>query len=532
MKKLLLIGASVLVAATAGAQKRQFAPPVMGWSSWNTLALNINEQNICANADAQASSGLRDAGYKYCNIDDGYMGGRDAQGNMTSNNELFPRGMRYVADYIRSKGLIPGIYNDAGGNTCGSPNFKTPAFGQNVGFHGHEAADCDLYFNKWGYDFVKVDYCGASGLGLQEEPTYTAIGHAIQAESKKLGKKISYNICRWAFPGVWCRDVADSWRISGDIQANWPSFKYIIGKNRYLSAYCGGGHYNDMDMLEIGKGMPLNEEQVHMAIWCIQSSPLLVGCDMTKIPQQSLDLMKNKELIDINQDVLGLQAYVAWQKNDTYVYVKDIKKLNGNTRAVALLNLSDEPRTIDVPLSVIDMKGKAVTRDLINHTAGPVLQDRISETIPAHSVKMWTVTGKRIERTVYDAGTAYMPMFNDLGKNPEIVRYVDDAASPFGVKVRYLGNSPLNVMKWTNVYSEKGGQYDIKVYYACAADRYLKINVNGGQSVIYKELNTGDYSKYTSLTVTAKLHKGNNVVTLGCDNGYAPDIAGIELIKK
>ena len=169
MKKLLLIGASVLVAATAGAQKRQFAPPVMGWSSWNTLALNINEQNICANADAQASSGLRDAGYKYCNIDDGYMGGRDAQGNMTSNNELFPRGMRYVADYIRSKGLIPGIYNDAGGNTCGSPNFKTPAFGQNVGFHGHEAADCDLYFNKWGYDFVKVDYCGASGLGLQEE---------------------------------------------------------------------------------------------------------------------------------------------------------------------------------------------------------------------------------------------------------------------------------------------------------------------------------------------------------------------------
>ena len=129
-----------------------------------------------------------------------------------------------------------------------------------------------------------MDYCGAAGLGLQEEPTYTAIGNAIKAESKKLGRKISYNICRWAYPGVWCKDVADSWRISGDIQANWPSFKYVIGKNKYLSAYCGDGHYNDMNMLEIGQGLPLNEEEVHMAIWCIQSSPLLVGCDMTKIP--------------------------------------------------------------------------------------------------------------------------------------------------------------------------------------------------------------------------------------------------------
>lgn len=532
MKKSILIGAALLVSVAAGAQKRQFAPPVMGWSSWNTLALNINEKNICANADAQVSSGLKDAGYVYCNIDDGYMGGRDAQGNMTSNDELFPHGMKYVADYIRSKGLIPGIYNDAGGNTCGSPNFKNPKFGQNVGFYGHEAADCDTYFNKWGYDFVKVDYCGASGLNLQEEPTYTAIGNAIKAESRKLGKNISYNICRWAFPGVWCRDVADSWRISGDIQANWPSFKYIIGKNRYLSAYCGDGHYNDMDMLEIGQGMPLNEEEVHMAIWCIQSSPLLVGCDMTKIPAQSLELMKNKEMIAVDQDVLGLQGYVAWQKEGAYIYVKDIKKLNGDTRAVALLNLSDEARTIDVPLSVIDMEGKAVTRDLIHHTSGPQLSGRITETLPARSVKMWTVKGKRIERTVYDAGTAYMPLFNDLGHNKEIIRYSDDAASPFGMKVCYLGNSPKNVMQWKNVYSTKGGKYDIKIYYSCAENRFLKIKVNGSNPVIYKELNTGAYNKYDFLTVTCNLKKGNNIITLGCDNGYAPDIAGAVLVKK
>ena len=175
----------------------------MGWSSWNTLALNINEKNICANADAQVSSGLRDAGYIYCNIDDGYMGGRDANGNILYNKELFPNGMKYVADYIRSKGLIPGIYNDAAGNTCGSGNFKNPAFGRGVGLYGYEEKDCQTYFNDWGYEFIKVDYCGASGMQLQEQPTYTAIGKAIKAT----GKNVSYNICRWAYPGIWCSTV-------------------------------------------------------------------------------------------------------------------------------------------------------------------------------------------------------------------------------------------------------------------------------------------------------------------------------------
>lgn len=532
MKRTLLVCAATLIAMGAAAQKaKKFAPPVMGWSSWNTLALNINEQNICANADAQVSTGLRDAGYIYCNIDDGYMGGRDAQGNMTSNDELFPHGMKYVADYIRKKGLKPGIYNDAAGNTCGSGSFKNPEFGHGVGFHGHEEADCDLYFNKWDYDFVKVDYCGASWMGLQEEPTYTAIGNAIKAESKKLGRKISYNICRWAYPGTWSKDVADSWRISGDIRAEWPSFKYVIGKNKYLSAYCGDGHYNDMDMLEIGKGLPLNEEEVHMAIWCIQSSPLLVGCDMTKIPGPSLELMKNKELIDINQDPLGLQGYIVYQKNDNYIYVKDIKKLNGDTRAVALLNLSDQPATFNVPLEIIDFSGKATTRDLIHHTAGPQLDGKIVETVPARSVKMWTAKGNRIERTVYNAGTAYMPMFNDLGEGKQTVRYSDDPEASCGVKVRYLGKTPQNVMQWKNVYSEKGGTYDITIRYACADNRALKVVINDGQNLVYRNLNTGGYSKFSTLTVRAKLNKGNNTITLGCDNGDAPDIDGIVLAK-
>lgn len=524
MKKITLIIAAAITVTAASAQK--IKTPVMGWSSWNTLALNINEKNICANADAQVSSGLRDAGYVYCNIDDGYMGGRDANGNLLYNKELFPNGMKYVADYIRSKGLIPGIYNDAAGNTCGSGNFKNPAFGKGVGLYGYEEKDCELYFNDWGYEFIKVDYCGASGMQLQEQPTYTAIGKAIKAT----GKNVSYNICRWAYPGIWCSTVADSWRISGDIRISWESLCYVIGKNKYLSAYCGGGHYNDMDMLEIGQGLPLNEEQVHMGMWCIQSSPLLVGCDMTKIPEQSLELMKNKELIAINQDCLGLQAYIVSHVGDAYVYVKDIEKLNGKTRAVALLNLGDTEAEFDLPLSEIDMKGTIKVRNLVNHKDEAPIKDRIKTTVPPHSIKVWKVKGKRIERTKYNAGTAFMPLFNDLGKNPEIIRYTEDKNAPCGVKVGFLGNSPQNVMKWKNVYTKKGGKYKITVSYSTAETRSLFIEVNGKRQTA-NSLNSGGYNIYSDVSFEAYLRPGNNIITLGNDYSWAPDIAGITLTR-
>lgn len=527
MKRIFFLLVSGMLAVASMAQKAcKVNPPVMGWSSWNTLALNINEENICANADAQVSSGLRDAGYVYCNIDDGFMGGRDADGNILYNKKLFPHGMKFVADYIRSKGLIPGIYNDAAGNTCGSGSFETPAFGQGVGLYGYEEKDCKTYFLDWGYDFIKVDYCGAAGMRLQEQPTYTAIGNAIKAT----GKKVSYNICRWAFPGIWCSQVADSWRISGDINISWGSLCYVIGKNRYLSAYCGGGHYNDMDMLEIGQGLPLNEEEVHMGMWCIQSSPLLVGCDMTKIPEQSLELMKNKELIAINQDRLGLQAYIVSRVGNTYVYVKDIEELNGNTRAVALLNLGDQEAEFNLPLSEIDMKGTIKVRDLIKHKNEPSIKGNINTTVPAHSIKVWKVKGKRIERTKYNAGTAFMPLFNDLGKNPEIIRYSDNGKASCGVAVRYLGNSPQNVMKWKNVYTKKGGKYDIAVSYSCSDERGLFIDVNGKRQYA-NGLNSGS-GNFKDVVFTANLNPGNNIITIGNDYSWAPDIDGITLTRK
>ena len=264
----------------AMAQINQLDPPVMGWSSWNTYRIHINEALIKKQADAMVSQGLKEAGYLYVNVDDGFFGWRDENGKLQTHPERFPNGLKCVADYIHSKGLKAGIYSDAGSNTCGSIWDKDPN-GVGVGLYGHEKQDADLFFNEWGFDFIKIDYCGAGqSLALEEQKRYTEIRQAIDAVCNR---NISLNICRWAFPGTWAKDLARSWRISADITPKWESIKYIIGKNLYLSAYAGGGHYNDMDMLEIGRGLKPEEEEVHFGMWCIMSSPLLIGCDLTTI---------------------------------------------------------------------------------------------------------------------------------------------------------------------------------------------------------------------------------------------------------
>ena len=351
MNKLLLCALALgMSSVTFAGNGNVFDPPVMGWSSWNTYRVNINEALIKKQADAMVQKGLKEVGYNYVNVDDGFFGWRDEHGIMQTHPERFPNGLKGVADHIHSLGLKAGIYSDAGSNTCGSI-WDKDVNGVGSGLYGHEHQDADLYFNEWGFDFIKIDYCGASQeLSLDEEKRYTEIRRAFD---KVAGNHVSINVCRWAFPGTWAKNIGCSWRISGDISPKWSSVKHIIDKNLYLSAYAGDGHYNDMDMLEIGRGLKPEEEEVHFGMWCIMSSPLLIGCDLTTIPEASLKLLKNKELIALNQDPLGLQAYVVQHENRGYVLVKDIEKERGKVRAVALYNPSDSICDFSVPMSVL-----------------------------------------------------------------------------------------------------------------------------------------------------------------------------------
>ena len=495
--------------------------PLMGWSSWNTFRIKISDKVICQQADAMVSTGLADAGYQYINIDDGYFGGRDeTDGHLLIHPQKFPDGLRPVVDYIHSKGLKAGIYSDGGENTCGS-RYDGDKFGVGVGLYGHDQQDCDFFFRDMDFDFIKVDFCGGAAhqnkdkRQLDEKERYTAIHNAIL----KTGKKgVRMNACRWDYPGTWINQVAESWRTTHDIRDRWSSVKDIISQNLYLSAYSSKGHYNDMDMLEVGRGLTETEDETHFGLWCIMNSPLLIGCDMTKIRPAALALMKNKELIALNQDPVCQQAYIAKKCNDCYILVKDIEKPYGTKRAIAIYNPTDTIQNVRLMFSDYDLEGIIDITDLFKPSTE--VQPTSIE-IPAHGVRIFKlVAEKRLERKLYEAETGYIEAYQELKNNQAVktgIYEYDDKCSG-GLKATWLGMSNENSLQWRNVYSNKGGEYRLRVKIA-DADRNdihsFSVEVNGKT---VGKLSTIDH------IINIRLKKGENTIRLYNATQWMPNI--------
>ncbi len=517
---MILLAAAGMLAVSAGAADSGRAP-LMGWSSWNTYGLDINEQLIKEQADAMVKSGLKDAGYMFINIDDGFWNVRAEDGKLIIDSKKFPNGMRAVSDYIHSVGLKAGIYSDAGDNTCGSQN-RDP-YGLNVGLFRYEKEDCHTYFIDWNYDFIKVDYCGGMHRNLDDEKQYTKIAEAI----RNCGRDdIQFNICRWAYPGTWVTGIADSWRTTGDIYDAWESVRNILAENLYLSAYCRDGHYNDMDMLEVGRSMTPEEDRTHFAMWCIMSSPLLVGCDMRNMKPETVDLLTNKELIALNQDPLHLQAYVADKIGDVYVMVKDIEKHFGNTRAIALYNPSDKPQTVDVDLEKLELGGKVKLRDLINRKDAGAFTKECRMTVPAHGVVVLKAKAdRRLERVRYEGECGYISDYQELVNNA-IMRtgiYSQEAACSGGAKAGWLGYKEENDLRFDDVYSKNGGDYEMTIGFLTEEDREILVEING-EKVSKYVANSGGYNKVGTLTIPVSLKKGVNSVRFSNPDYFMPDI--------
>lgn len=523
MKRLFLFTAMAAAALPLSAQTLR--TPTMGWSSWNTFALDINEDLIKGQADAIVANGLDSAGYQYVNIDDGYWEGRGADGKLILNTRRFPNGMRSLVDYIHSKGLKAGIYSDAGDNTCGSEN-KFP-WGLGVGFAGHEEEDCNLYFNDWDFDFIKVDYCGGNHMKLDEREQYTRISNAI----KNCGKgDVVFNVCRWAYPGIWISDIADSWRTTGDINCSWESVRSLVRDNLYIQAYTGGGHYNDMDMLEIGRTLPEEAENTHMAYWCITSSPLLIGCDMRSIPERSLALLKNRDLIAMNQDRLGIGAPVMQRQGEVYVVAKDMEQHHGPKRGVVVMNLSDDDATLPVDLRAAGFEGDVSVYDCLSHTP---LGDNFSETfevkVPAHGSRAYFLTGNRAEKSAYQAEEAYLPAYQELGKEPSPT-WIEDPTADLGVCITGLGGSAANSLEWRDVWSKEGGDYKLTVRYATESPCDMTLSLDGKPMADFKQLTSGaDTGKWEEATATVILKRGSNAIVLSNPTGPMPNIDSLTL---
>ncbi len=524
----------MLAAATAAIAAN---PPLMGWSSWNTYGFQINDSVIKAQADAMVALGFKDCGYNHINIDDGFFGGRDENGKLIIHPTRFPGGLRTVVDYIHGKGLKAGIYTDAGRNTCASywGNPKD-TIGEGVGLYGHDAQDMDLYFNELDFDFIKVDYCGADpsnnseGLDLDVETRYKEIYEAIQNTGRT---DITWNICRWAFPGTWACGIADSWRTTEDIYLGWESIKSIINQSLYLSAYTSYGHYNDMDMLEVGRGLTDEEDKTHFGMWCMMSSPLLIGCDLNDIKGNALALMQNKELIAVDQDALGLQAYVVKRENGGYVLVKDVEELNGTKRVIAFYNPTDAELSMRINFSQVDLAGEVSVRDLFEKKDRGIFEESLSVTVPAHGTRIYKlVAEERLERTLYEAETAWLSCYQEL-KNHEVYGTalpVEKSACSGGVAVGWLGGRAENDLQWRNVYSKDGGEYTLRFSFMSGEARKMLVSVNDGTPVEVTT-NAGNWSAVGTVDVNVTLAKGNNVVRLYND-GWMADIDCMQLISK
>lgn len=385
-------------AATA----RQIPVPTapMGWASWNSFAAVIDYSVIKQQVDAFVAAGLPEAGYDYINIDEGWwQGTRDAAGNITVDESEWPGGMSAIADYIHSKGLKAGIYTDAGKDGCGYyyPTGRPAAPGS--GSEGHYEQDM-LQFSQWGFDFVKVDWCGGDAEGLDAPTTYKAISDAVARATATTGRPLTLSICNWGYQNTWnwAPGLAPMYRTSTDIifWGNNPS------QANMLSNFDQGlhplaqhtGYYNDPDMLMVGMtGFTAAQNRTHMNLWAISGAPLLAGNNLATMTTETANILKNPEVIAVDQDARGLQGVkVAEDTTGLQVYGKVLSG-SGN-RAAVLLNRTSSAQNITVRWSDLGLtNANATVRDLWSRSNIGSYGTSYTTSVPAGGSVMLTVTG-------------------------------------------------------------------------------------------------------------------------------------------
>ncbi|MBN9350879.1 MAG: glycoside hydrolase family 27 protein [Chitinophagaceae bacterium] len=353
----------------------------MGWMTWNFYGVNINEQVIKEMADAMVASGMKDAGYQYIFIDDGWQGGRDNKNNILPDPKKFPDGIKALADYVHSKGLKLGIYSDAAQLTCAG-------YTASLDFEKQDAKT----FASWGIDYLKYDYCNAPSDAITAQIRYKKMADAL----RESGRDIDFGVCEWGGrkPWLWAANIGGQlWRTTDDVRDKWSrktiskdnkivttpgaGILDILDQNANLYPYSGPGHWNDMDMLVVGlyghKGPSADlggvgctdvEYQTQMSMWCMLNSVLAVTCDLTNMNASTKNILLNKDIIAINQDTLGRQAQRIIHNDNQDVFLRPLA--NGDY-AVAVLNRTMKAQKYVLDLLNIGLGGKYDFYDVWKH---------------------------------------------------------------------------------------------------------------------------------------------------------------------
>jgi alpha-galactosidase len=365
---------------TGTIQPDNLAPtPPMGWNSWNKFATAIDDKTVRAMADSAVSSGLREAGYVYLNIDDGWEGPRDANGKLQPN-EKFPD-MKALADYVHSRGLKLGIYSSPGPKTCAGY----------TGSYGHVTQDAQT-FAEWGIDYLKYDLCSGEWFysdAAAVKRAYYAMGVALKAT----GRPIIYSLCEYGRfdVGAWGRDVGGHlWRTSGDISDDYHKMARIGFERNGNPTHTGPGGWNDPDMLEIGNGgMSADEYRTHMALWAMSAAPLIMGHDLRTTSAIELSILATREVIAVDQDAKGIQGHSVYKDGTSEIWVKPL--MDGSV-AVALFNRGDAG--IQMQLQPADAGFAAVTSIYDLWRGAAVKADATMFNVPAHGVTLLKIRGR------------------------------------------------------------------------------------------------------------------------------------------
>jgi alpha-galactosidase len=372
--------------------------PPMGWNSWNTFGCNINETLIRQMADAMVSSGMRDLGYQYVVVDDCWFNpNRDSAGNLQGDPGRFPSGMKALGDYLHGKGLKFGIYQGPLDKTCAQYFSSYPGA---TGSQGHEAQDA-RQFAAWGVDYLKYDWCSPAGTINDQVATFAKMRDALAATGRPIVYSINPNsVHAKTGPQRNWGDVANMWRTTEDITNAWDTgqangypmgIQNIVNVTVPLAGYARPGQFNDPDMMEVGRGgMTDTEMRSHFALWAMLASPLIAGNDIRSMTAATQTILKNQNLIAINQDSLGLQATQISNDGTRRVLAK---RLAGGDVAVALFNQGSATTTISTTAAAAGKSGTSFTLRDAWSGATSTTTGAISASVPAHGTMVYRVSG-------------------------------------------------------------------------------------------------------------------------------------------
>ncbi|MFF6982944.1 alpha-galactosidase D [Streptomyces sp. NPDC008343] len=551
------------------------AKPYMGWTSWTMQSskypgLNpkgdysyLSEANVIKQTDAMAAK-LKKYGYEYVNIDAGWWmdwswkSQFDEYGRQKADPVRFPSGMKAVADRIHAKGLKPGIYLPVGLEKGAYNDGKNPIWNADGCTTGDIVYD-DLrttngwdsaykidfsnpcaqkyidsqaqMFADWGYDFLKLDGVGPGSFKSGDNYNNVADVAAWQQAIKTAGRPIHLELS-WSLDYGHVEDwkkYSNGWRIDTDVECYCNTL--VTWENSVddrwddapaWTAHAGPGGWNDLDSLNVGNGemdgLTKAERQSYATLWAIAKSPLFTGDDLTKLDSYGLSLLTNREVIALNQSS-SPPAEPVTASDPQQVWAA--KNPNG-TYTVALFNLSDAPASVTANWSALGFKGKASVRDVWNKENLGSHTDKITQALPAHGSRLFTVTPRGTDL----AWTAYEAEAGTLSGNASVAGCSACSGS------RKVGNLYTGgKLTLDDIVVPKTGTYQIKVAYVSGDARSISVGANGGGAASHKFASTGDWSTVNSVHVAVKLKAGANTITFDSGTGYAPDIDRIDVQK-